>query len=73
MIALGWVSLLTDAASDMIYPLVPAFLLRELRVEPEPEETPDAPAETAVVEPAEKPRSRRRTARAVTEAAPDAA
>jgi MFS family permease len=24
---LGWVSLLTDAASDMIYPLLPAFLL----------------------------------------------
>ncbi len=27
VIALGWVSLFTDAASDMIYPLVPAFLL----------------------------------------------
>ena len=27
VIALGWVSLLTDAASDMIYPLIPAFLL----------------------------------------------
>ena len=27
MIALGWVSLLTDAASDMIYPLLPAFLI----------------------------------------------
>src|SRR5689334_23929023 len=27
VVALGWVSLLTDAASDMIYPLVPAFLL----------------------------------------------
>jgi MFS family permease len=27
VIALGWVSLLTDAASDMIYPLVPAFLI----------------------------------------------
>jgi len=26
VIALGWVSLLTDAASDMIYPLLPAFL-----------------------------------------------
>jgi len=26
VIALGWVSLLTDAASDMIYPLVPEFL-----------------------------------------------
>src|SRR5262245_7171974 len=26
-VALGWVSLLTDAASDMIYPLIPAFLL----------------------------------------------
>jgi MFS family permease len=26
VVALGWVSLLTDAASDMIYPLVPAFL-----------------------------------------------
>src|SRR4051812_13772791 len=27
VLALGWVSLLTDAASDMIYPLVPAFLM----------------------------------------------
>lgn len=27
MIALGWVSLLTDAAADMIVPLLPAFLL----------------------------------------------
>ncbi|MFT3768391.1 MAG: MFS transporter [Minicystis sp.] len=27
VVALGWVSLLTDAASDMIYPLLPAFLL----------------------------------------------
>ncbi len=27
VVALGWVSLLTDAASDMIYPLIPAFLL----------------------------------------------
>jgi MFS family permease len=27
VIALGWVSLLTDAGSDLIYPLVPAFLL----------------------------------------------
>ena len=27
VIALGWVSLLTDASSDMIYPLVPAFLI----------------------------------------------
>lgn len=27
VVALGWVSLLTDAASDMVYPLVPAFLL----------------------------------------------
>src|SRR3954447_5708273 len=27
VIALGWVSLFTDAASDMIYPLVPAFLI----------------------------------------------
>jgi MFS family permease len=27
VIALGWVSLLTDAASDMIYPLLPAFLI----------------------------------------------
>jgi len=26
VVALGWVSLLTDAASDMIYPLVPEFL-----------------------------------------------
>jgi MFS family permease len=28
VIALGWVSLLTDAASDMIYPLLPAFLMQ---------------------------------------------
>src|SRR6185295_11505847 len=27
VIALGWVSFFTDAASDMIYPLLPAFLL----------------------------------------------
>ena len=27
VLALGWVSLLTDAASDMIYPLLPAFLM----------------------------------------------
>ncbi len=27
VVALGWVSLLTDAASDMIYPLIPVFLL----------------------------------------------
>lgn len=27
VVALGWVSLLTDAASDMIYPLIPAFLI----------------------------------------------
>ena len=27
VVALGWVSLLTDAASDLIYPLIPAFLL----------------------------------------------
>jgi MFS family permease len=27
VVALGWVSLFTDAASDMIYPLIPAFLL----------------------------------------------
>jgi MFS family permease len=27
VVALGWVSLLTDAASDMVYPLIPAFLL----------------------------------------------
>jgi superfamily II DNA/RNA helicase len=54
----------------------PAFLLRELRVDPEPEDTPDEPAESVgeVVEPAaEKPRSRRRTARPAAEAAPDAA
>lgn len=27
VVALGWVSFLTDAASDLIYPLIPAFLL----------------------------------------------
>jgi len=27
VIALGWVSLLTDTASDMVYPLLPAFLM----------------------------------------------
>ena len=27
VVALGWVSLFTDAASDMIYPLLPAFLM----------------------------------------------
>lgn len=27
VVALGWVSLFTDAAADMIYPLLPAFLL----------------------------------------------
>lgn len=28
VVALGWVSLLTDAASDMIYPLLPVFLMQ---------------------------------------------
>jgi MFS family permease len=32
--SLGWVSLLTDASSEMIYPLLPSFLLGVLRAEP---------------------------------------
>jgi len=31
VITLGWVSFLTDVASDMIYPLLPSFLARRLR------------------------------------------
>lgn len=31
IVTLGWVSFLTDVASDMIYPLLPAFLARRLR------------------------------------------
>ena len=31
---LGWVSFLTDVASDMIYPLLPAFLTRTLGAGP---------------------------------------
>jgi len=34
VIALGWVSLLTDFASDMIYPLLPDFLTRTLGAGP---------------------------------------
>jgi MFS family permease len=34
VVALGWVSLLTDVASDMIYPLLPAFLTRTLGAGP---------------------------------------
>ncbi len=35
VVLLGWVSLLTDVASDMIYPLLPGFLTRTLRAGPE--------------------------------------
>ena len=31
---LGWVSLLTDASSEMIYPLLPAFVTRVLGAGP---------------------------------------
>ena len=34
VILLGWVSLLSDVASDMIYPLLPDFLTRTLRAGP---------------------------------------
>ena len=34
VIALGWVSLLTDMSSDMIYPLLPAFLTKSLGAGP---------------------------------------
>jgi MFS family permease len=34
VIALGWVSLLTDVSSDMIYPLLPAFLTKTLGAGP---------------------------------------
>jgi len=34
VIALGWVSLLTDVSSDMIYPLLPAFLTKSLGAGP---------------------------------------
>jgi MFS family permease len=32
--ALGWVSFLTDVASEMVYPLLPAFLVRTLKASP---------------------------------------
>jgi MFS family permease len=35
VIALGWVSFLSDVASDMIYPLLPDFLTRTLHAGPE--------------------------------------
>ncbi len=31
ILALGWVSLLNDSASEMIYPLLPVFLTSALR------------------------------------------
>ena len=34
VIALGWVSFLTDMSSDMIYPLLPAFLTKSLGAGP---------------------------------------
>ncbi len=34
MVTLGWVSFLTDVASDMIYPLLPDFLTRTLKAGP---------------------------------------
>ncbi|HEX9148661.1 MAG TPA: MFS transporter, partial [Thermoanaerobaculia bacterium] len=34
VMALGWVSFLTDVASDMIYPLLPAFLTKTLGAGP---------------------------------------
>src|SRR5215468_7185822 len=34
VITLGWVSLLSDVASDMIYPLLPDFLTRTLAASP---------------------------------------
>ena len=35
VVTLGWVSLLSDVASDMIYPLLPDFLTRTLKAGPE--------------------------------------
>src|SRR5436309_10846569 len=35
VLALGWVSFLSDVASDMIFPLLPDFLTRTLRAGPE--------------------------------------
>ena len=35
VLALGWVSFLTDVSSEMIYPLLPAFLTRTLSAGPE--------------------------------------
>jgi MFS family permease len=35
VVALGWVSFLSDVASEMIYPLLPDFLTRTLRAGPE--------------------------------------
>lgn len=34
VVALGWVSFLTDVSSEMIYPLLPAFLTKSLRAGP---------------------------------------
>src|SRR5215813_15352739 len=34
VVTLGWVSLLSDVASDMIYPLLPDFLTRTLHAGP---------------------------------------
>ena len=34
VLALGWVSFLTDVSSEMIYPLLPGFLTRNLRAGP---------------------------------------
>src|SRR6266508_1331037 len=34
VLVLGWVSFLTDVASDMIYPLLPDFLTRTLHAGP---------------------------------------
>jgi MFS family permease len=34
VVTLGWVSFLTDVASEMIYPLLPAFLTKSLRAGP---------------------------------------
>ena len=35
VVVLGWVSFLTDVASDMIFPLLPDFLTRTLKAGPE--------------------------------------
>jgi hypothetical protein len=34
VVALGWVSFLTDVSSEMIYPLLPAFLTKTLGAGP---------------------------------------